>query len=86
MFPFSIYTNGRVLLKLSWSHFNEIFGEHVETLADYTVSELAEDKVDEVTKAQLLSRETRIQISDLKDGTESIKRLFHKIEEIAQEL
>lgn len=83
MFPFSIYTNGRILLKLSWSNFNEIFGEHIETLADYTVSELAEGKVDEVTKTQLLSRETRIQISDLKDGAESIKRLFHKIKEIA---
>ena len=79
MFPFSIYTNGRILLKLSWSNFNEIFGEHIETLADYTVSELAEEMMGKVTKTQLLSRETQIQINDLKDGAKSIKRLFQKI-------
>ncbi|MBW1669648.1 MAG: hypothetical protein JRJ66_16700 [Deltaproteobacteria bacterium] len=37
-----------------------------------------------MTKTKLLSREIRIQISDLKDGAESIKRLFQKIEEITQ--
>ena len=82
-FPFSVRSNGELLLKFSWERFQRLFGQELEVLSSFVVSELDVDVVDEYPVARFLEKETRVKIVDFRDGVESVKRLFRKIQEMS---
>ena len=85
-FPFSVRSDGKVLLKFSWERFRRLFGEDMETMADFIISILNDEKIDDYPKTQILEKETRITINDFVEGTESIKKLFNKIKEMTSNI
>ena len=82
-FPFSVRSNGELLLKFNWETFQRLFGQELEHLASFVVSELGVAVVGEYPVARFLEKETRVKIVDFRDGVESIKRLFRKIQEMS---
>lgn len=83
MFPFSIYSNGTILLKLNWYEINRIIRkERIDVLLNSVLEELKEDVIQSVSREQLSDSETRTNIENFKDGIESAKKIFLKIKNL----
>lgn len=83
LFPFSIYSNGTVLLKLSWDEIKKMLGpKNMDVMMNLILDELEDAANLGISGEQLFRRDTRININDFKEGIESVKKIFLQIKNL----